>query len=78
MAFKADDLLQLPADSAFATAIVSRLKEGARWQYNPGVKLGEQDRMVFWYLDAKTNTYTAVYGDLRIEKVSKDQLQSAK
>jgi outer membrane lipoprotein-sorting protein len=72
-----DDLLQLPAYSAAVGAMTMRLKAGERWQYYSGGKLGQKDRIVFWYLDKKTDAYSAVYGDLRVEKVAKDQLPSA-
>jgi outer membrane lipoprotein-sorting protein len=72
-----DDLLQLPGYAVAVAAVTSKLKEGQRWQYYPGVTLGKRDQIVFWYLDTKMNTYTAVFGDLRIEKVTKEQLPSA-
>jgi hypothetical protein len=69
-----DDLLQLPGNVAAVAAVTLKSKEGQRWQYYPGVTLGKRDQIVFWYLDTKTNTYCAVYGDLRIEKVGREQL----
>lgn len=69
--------MQLPGYSAAIAAATLKLKVGERWQYYPGVKLGQKDRIVFWYLDAKASTYSAVWGDLRIEKVAKDQLPPA-
>jgi hypothetical protein len=69
-----DDLLQLPAHVAAVAAVTSKLKEGQRWQYYPGGTLAKRDQIVFWYLDTKTNTYSAVYSDLRIDKVAKEQL----
>ncbi len=45
------------------------------WAYlGEGVKLGEKDRIVFWYLDAKTNTYRAVYGDLSAKEIEREAL----
>jgi outer membrane lipoprotein-sorting protein len=49
-------------------------QSGVDYEYLPGGKLGEKDRIVFWYRDDKSGDYMAVYGDLRIEKVEKDQL----
>ena len=72
-----DDLLQLISYADGFCARVADLPRGKRWQYFPGVKLGQKDRLVFWYLDAKTNKYSAVYGDLRIETVTKDQLPAS-
>jgi outer membrane lipoprotein-sorting protein len=71
-----DDLLQLPAYLGTVAAVTSNLKAGERWQYYPGVTPAKKDQIMFWYLDTKTNTYSAVYGDLRIEKVTKGQLPS--
>ena len=52
-------------------------QKGTDYQYYPGGKLGEKDRMVFWSKD-KNGEYTAVFGDLRVEKVAKDKLPSVK
>jgi outer membrane lipoprotein-sorting protein len=52
-------------------------KANERWQYYPDVKRGQKDRILFWWLDQKNNTYSAVYGDLRVEKITKDQLPPA-
>ncbi|HZZ27940.1 MAG TPA: hypothetical protein VFE46_08030 [Pirellulales bacterium] len=49
-------------------------KKGTDYDYLPGGKLGEKDRIVFWYKDDKTGDYRAVYGDLRIEKINQQQL----
>jgi hypothetical protein len=51
-------------------------KRGQDYAYYPGAKLDEKDRIVFWYKNQKTGEYAAVYGDLRTEKVGKDQLSS--
>jgi hypothetical protein len=41
------------------------------WAYlGDGVKLGDKDRIVFWYLDSKTNKYRAVYGDLSAREIA--------
>ncbi len=45
-----------------------RGSEHENYEYYPGGKLGEKDRIVFWYRDRKTGEYSAVFGDLRIEK----------
>jgi outer membrane lipoprotein-sorting protein len=35
------------------------------WAYSgDGVKLGEKDKLIFWYRDPKTTKYRGVYGDL--------------
>jgi outer membrane lipoprotein-sorting protein len=41
------------------------------WAYlGEGVKLGDKDRIVFWYLDGKSKTYRAVYGDLSAREIA--------
>jgi outer membrane lipoprotein-sorting protein len=41
------------------------------WAYlGDGVKLGDKDRIVFWYLDGKTSKYRAVYGDLSAREIA--------
>jgi hypothetical protein len=43
--------------------------------YKPdGVKLGDRDKIVFWYRPDKADKYRAVYGDLHVADVSADQL----
>lgn len=43
--------------------------------YKPdGVKLGDRDKIVFWYRPDKADKYRAVYGDLHIAEVTADQL----
>jgi hypothetical protein len=49
-------------------------KQGTDYQYYPGVSLGEKDRIVFWSRNTKTGVYTALFGDLRVEKVDKDKI----
>jgi outer membrane lipoprotein-sorting protein len=51
--------------------------QGVDYEYIPGGKLGEKDRIVFWYRDDKTGEYSAVYGDLRIETIDKSQLPNS-
>jgi outer membrane lipoprotein-sorting protein len=41
------------------------------WAYlGDGVKIGDKDRIVFWYLDSKTGKYHAVYGDLSAKEIT--------
>jgi outer membrane lipoprotein-sorting protein len=69
-----EELLKLVSHGAGVAALTVKTKRGERWQYDPAVELGQKDRIVFWYHDPKKKTYHAVYGDLRVEKVAKDQL----
>jgi hypothetical protein len=43
--------------------------------YKPeGVKLGDRDKIIFWYRPGKADKYRAVYGDLHVADVTADQL----
>jgi outer membrane lipoprotein-sorting protein len=43
--------------------------------YKPdGVKLGDRDKIIFWYRPGKAKKYRAVYGDLHVADVTPDQL----
>jgi outer membrane lipoprotein-sorting protein len=43
--------------------------------YKPdGVKLGDRDKIIFWYRPDRTDKYRAVYGDLHTADVKADQL----
>ena len=52
-------------------------QSGVDYEYLPGGKLGQKNRVVFWYRDRKTGEYSAVFGDLNIKKINKDQLPQA-
>lgn len=42
--------------------------------YAAGVKLGESERLVFWYRPEGSETYRAVFGDLRVENVPAERI----
>jgi hypothetical protein len=43
--------------------------------YKPeGAKLGDRDKIIFWYRPGKAEKYRAVYGDLHVADVTADQL----
>ncbi len=43
--------------------------------YKPeGVKMGDRDKIVFWYRPDKSDKYRAVFGDLHVADVTADQL----
>ena len=57
------------------------LRESADWisfrYFGKGVKLGEKDRIVFWYKlkDSKgPSTYRVIYGDLSVKDVAQEDL----
>ena len=44
-----------------------------------GVKRTDADRIIFWYsLDERPRTYTAVFGDLRVEEVPADRIPTTR
>jgi outer membrane lipoprotein-sorting protein len=45
------------------------------WRYwGKGVKLGEKEKLVYWYQPMKDKPYRVVYGDLSVREVEKDNL----
>jgi outer membrane lipoprotein-sorting protein len=61
-------------------ALSGRLSQLDDYGYTgKGVKLGEKDKIVFWYRsDSNTPTYRALYGDLRVADVTRDKLPTTK
>ena len=50
-------------------------KGEGQWHYaGNGVKLGDADTAVFWYRPEGSETYRVIYGDLRVEDVSPENL----
>jgi len=46
-----------------------------KWHYaGNGVKLGDADTAIFWYRPEGSETYRVIYGDLRVEDVSPENL----
>ena len=72
-----EEAAQLGFYGAAAAAVVRSAKRGEVWQYYPGVKLGQEDEIVFWVYDKRKQEHSAVFGDLRVEVVAKDELPSA-
>jgi hypothetical protein len=51
------------------------VEEGCNWHYaGAGVKLGEAEKVIFWYQPQGSETYRVIYGDLHVEDVKADQL----
>jgi hypothetical protein len=69
-----EEMMQLAFYGAGMAAVTMRSKAGEDWQYYPGNKLGEKDHMIFWFRDKREDKYWAVFGDLRVEEVSPQQL----
>ena len=50
-------------------------KGEGKWHYaGNGVKLGDADTAIFWYRPEGSETYRVIYGDLRVEDVSPENL----
>ncbi len=46
-----------------------------KWYYRgQGVKLGEADKAIFWYRPKGSKTYRVIYGDLRVEDATRENL----
>jgi outer membrane lipoprotein-sorting protein len=68
-------LQKVYGDMGTLTAMLPLYHRGTEWDYLPtGVKLGDADKIVFWYQPKGSTTYKAVYGDLRIAEVTAEQL----
>lgn len=44
--------------------------------YQSGVQLGEEDRLVFWYRPAESDSFKVIYGDLRIGEITAEELKT--
>lgn len=62
----------------FITGTLYNYEKGKTYDYRPGVKLGEGDKVVFWRKDPTTKKYSAVFGDLKIKEVREDELSAKK
>jgi hypothetical protein len=50
-------------------------KGEGKWQYEGrGVKLGDANTPIFWYRPKDSKTYRVIYGDLRVEDVTPENL----
>jgi outer membrane lipoprotein-sorting protein len=60
-------------------ATVSSMKSGTDYGYTPdGVKLGDADKLVFWYRKKDTQNYRAIYGDLHAADIAEADLPVGK
>ncbi len=51
------------------------LETGGEWHYaGNGVKLGEADKAIYWYLPEGADTYRVIYGDLSVKDVAPENL----
>jgi outer membrane lipoprotein-sorting protein len=83
---KPKDGALLPSEEAMKTAfygagmaaVIIHGEQGKDWQYYPGRKLGDKDKVVFWVNNRRQGDYLAVYGDLRVEAIEKGALAGLK
>ena len=62
-----------------ARSIFATVHQGEDWDYLPAeAKLGDKEKIIFWYQPAGTNTYKAVYGDLRVSEITAAQVPGGK
>jgi hypothetical protein len=48
------------------------------WGYHgDDAKLGDKDKLIFWYHDPKTQKYRGVFGDLEARDLSKKEFDDA-
>jgi len=69
-----EEVTQLSFYGAASLAAIRSGKRGELWQYFPDVTFGEKDKIVFWLHEKRKKAYSAVFGDLRVELVAREQL----
>lgn len=69
------DFEQMMADFGGMFGGLYTSKKGTDYEYTgAGVKLGDRNRIVFWYSKPGTQNYRAVYGDLHVAKITQNEL----
>jgi len=54
---------------------LQKFEFGGKWGYaGKGMKLGDADKIILWYQPQGSNTYRAIYGDLRVAEVAEEDL----
>jgi len=54
---------------------LQKFEFGGKWGYaGKGVKLGDADKIILWYQPQGSNTYRAIYGDLKVAEVAEEDL----
>jgi outer membrane lipoprotein-sorting protein len=57
------------------TALLSEYQKGKTYDYLPdNGKLGDADKIIFWYQPKDSKTFKAIYGDLHVGEVAADKL----
>jgi len=69
-----DRAMKLAQHVGAVTAELSQLAS-KDYAYTPAeARFGDRDKIVFWYKPRGTDTYRAIFGDLRVEEVTREQL----
>jgi hypothetical protein len=71
----ASEMEQLAFKFSKGMIFLQELEFGGKWGYaGKGVKLGDADKIILWYQPQGSNTYRAIYGDLRVAEVAEEDL----
>jgi outer membrane lipoprotein-sorting protein len=68
------EMLELATAVGALTAMLSQVPQEDFGYAGDGVNLGDAKAVVFWHKEKGKDAYKAVYGDLRIADIAKDQL----
>jgi len=70
-----DQTMQVSAKAGAIMALLFSLEKGKTYDYLPDqVRLGEADKIVFWYQPRGAANYKAIYGDLHVAEISAKEL----
>lgn len=66
---------QIGSNFAKGMIFLQKFEMGGKWGYaGKGVKLGEGEKVIFWYQPEGSNAYRAIYGDLRAADIAQENL----
>lgn len=68
-----DEIMKLSFHGAAVVAVTRASRQGDRWDYYSDVPPGSTDEIVFW-LRGRQGDIHAVFGDLRVEVITEEQL----
>ena len=70
-----EEIGQLGAQLGRGMIFHQTLETQGQWHYaGAGVKLGDAEKAIFWYLPENSETYRVIYGDLSVKDVSPEDL----
>jgi len=54
---------------------LQKFETGDKWGYaGKGVKLGDAEKVIFWYQPEGSDAYRAIYGDLKAADIAQENL----